>query len=820
MKHSQHAPLQQRMSYDDDDDGFLGYVESTVDPGPWINLTTALFYVVSIAVFPCLVAAGRKYEQRKLRAQVQQDLTVEENEVDDDLKEAPLETPNQESRSEVRSEAPKSYVHGRSAESGFSPPRSPTPPSRMTGIEIAGEKVQTFLDMLIMPPYPDDTGSHLSNTGSPGGGSINDVLDAGAVLRHRNAGVPLYRRCQKEQQWEEEHLMERRLDMQDAAARAMLTSLVKAAEKRDASSPPDEDDKSDNASVRWMQLKNVPEGTPLTPESLRRISASLPNEGFTCHFDDKSVVSSSVMESVCEADILPCDAIDGTDPGLIEKVPMEGENIDLVYGNRAWWWPSMMAAAFDRLLQVAEWDKEMKRILSLAIPFSLAAASKGGFELVRVALVANFVGTDAVGAYTIVLLILGLTQEFFGGFALTNASLCSHAVGVDNHFQAGKYVQISSVLYSLCMIPNVFVWMFFTDDVVRLFGFNELTCQMAQDYARFYVLTQYIQGWEEAYGSLLCVIEHELFYTVMRIGNQVVATCFILGLVLTKPTTLGQIGLVELGSQALFFALTLLITNWAGWMKDYTKGMFETNALRDKAAVRTVVKTAIPLALGQLLEFGEWEVLTIFVAFLGPAEVTTWGIVGSLWDTIEMLTEGFGDAGEIRTGFHLGAARPATARLSSYKTIIISIIFALIITSILWILGEDLATWLTPDPTLQRLILEVLPLLGVGNIALTAGSVSWALVGAQGRYRLATFVAFISSWSVTLPMAAIYTFLFRFDLQAMVSAVVIGYTITGTCLQYILVRSDWERLSKLVIEENEESDSSDESSSEEESSNN
>lgn len=135
-------------------------------------------------------------------------------------------------------------------------------------------------------------------------------------------------------------------------------------------------------------------------------------------------------------------------------------------------------------------------------------------------------------------------------------------------------------------------------------------------------------------------------------------------------------------------------------------------------------------------------------------------------------------------------------------------ICAIIITSVLWIIGEDLATWLTPDPTLQRLIVEVLPLMGIGNIALTAGTVSWALVGAQGRYRLATSIAFIGSWCVTLPLAAIYTYGFNIDLQGVTSAVVVGNSVTGTCLAYVLVRSDWERLSLILVELNVDNDSS------------
>lgn len=175
--------------------------------------------------------------------------------------------------------------------------------------------------------------------------------------------------------------------------------------------------------------------------------------------------------------------------------------------------------------------------------------------------------------------------------------------------------------------------------------------------------------------------------------------------------------------------------------------------------------------------------------------------------------QGFGDSGEIRVAYHMGSGKPATARYSAYKTILVGVIMATIFTSIMWIAGLDLAKWLTPDPTLQYLIAELLPLVGVGNVALTAGSVSWALVGAQGRYRLATLTAFVSSWCVTLPLAAFFTYGLNFDMQGVVASVVAGYSVTGTCLLYILIRSDWERLSKIIVELNAEDDFSSSSSS-------
>lgn len=228
------------------------------------------------------------------------------------------------------------------------------------------------------------------------------------------------------------------------------------------------------------------------------------------------------------------------------------------------------------------------------------------------------------------------------------------------------------------------------------------------------------------------------------------------------------------------------------------------------------MRTAVPLSFGYLLEYGEWEVLTIFAAFLGPAEVAAWGILGSLWETFETLSKGIADGGEVRCAYHLGNSNPGMAQIAAYKSILLSVAASFFFTSILWMMGEDLAVWFTPDPTLQNMLADLLPLLGVGNITLTAGAVSWALVGAQARYRLATLVAFISSWGVTMPLAAILTYGFRFNLQGITCAVVIGYSVTCTILFYILLRSDWERISKHVVELNEEEDESSVESGEEE----
>lgn len=157
---------------------------------------------------------------------------------------------------------------------------------------------------------------------------------------------------------------------------------------------------------------------------------------------------------------------------------------------------------------------------------------------------------------------------------------------------------------------------------------------MAQQYARFLVFAQWFEGLDEAYGNLLSVIEHERFVSFNAIANELAGTCLILIAVLggDNKTTLIDVGTIELSVEAIFFGFSLVVSNGLGWTKKYTEGMLRTNALRNTVAVHTVFKTALPLALGQLLQYSEWEILTIFVASLGTAEVTTWGKPGLLKD--------------------------------------------------------------------------------------------------------------------------------------------------------------------------------------------
>ena len=184
--------------------------------------------------------------------------------------------------------------------------------------------------------------------------------------------------------------------------------------------------------------------------------------------------------------------------------------------------------------------------------------------------------------------------------------------------------------------------------------------------------------------------------------------------------------------------------------------------------------------------------------FLGPAEVITWGLLGYVWTLFGSFSDGFADAAELRCTYHLDMNRPEKARSSAYKSIYLSLHCGIFCTSIIFLVGEDLVGWITPDPTLQSSAAELLPLVGIGQVAMATSAVSWSLVRAQGRNAQANIVHFVGNWCTATLMGALLIILFRINLQGLLAALVLGYTIGGFGNLYILSRSQWDRIAKLM----------------------
>jgi Na+-driven multidrug efflux pump len=137
---------------------------------------------------------------------------------------------------------------------------------------------------------------------------------------------------------------------------------------------------------------------------------------------------------------------------------------------------------------VLSFDKEMNKILSLAIPFTISGLFTEICSSICLALVGIYIGTHALAAYALVNILVGLTDGVLQGPIHACTTLCAHAVGAGNPTLAGSYIQLAIFFYLLVNVPVLFLWFVYMRDVILFLEWGEEeTAQMAEDYIRVYV---------------------------------------------------------------------------------------------------------------------------------------------------------------------------------------------------------------------------------------------------------------------------------------------------------------------------------------------
>ena len=453
---------------------------------------------------------------------------------------------------------------------------------------------------------------------------------------------------------------------------------------------------------------------------------------------------------------------------------------------------------------ICSWSTETQKILKLAVPYTISSLASSIFTNVGLVLVSKNIGTKAVAAYALVQILVGLTDGVLYGPIYATTTLCAHAVGAGNTFLAGQYIQLAYLFYLFFSIPFVWFWWCYIYEVILLLEWgDEATALLAQDFTRVYIWSCVLSAISSVLWQLLEITDHAVEGTLVSIAWGFVNVVVIGSLVKTKETTtLRDVAWVYVGTDIVFIGLTFALATCRGWLKPFTGGLFRSFSLLNVGAIGRLMKQAIPLSFGSLLSNAEWAVLTFFAAHLGPAEVAAWAILGSIWDVFYRVTAGIGDAAEVRVAYHLGDNCPSMAKVSAYKALIMGMVVASVVSIVYFTLQHDIPRWFTSDTTLQAMLSELVPFVGVGNLTMTFGMLCWSLIGAQGEYKLATWISFVSSWGVVMPLSALYVFVFRLDLQGLTSAVVIGNVSTGACLSYVLLSTDWDKVAQKIEDQN------------------
>lgn len=384
-------------------------------------------------------------------------------------------------------------------------------------------------------------------------------------------------------------------------------------------------------------------------------------------------------------------------------------------------------------------------------------------------------------------------------FRDAHTTLCAHAVGAGNYFLAGQYLQLAEIGFTLTAFLPLLLMGVFTDQVLVWLNVSDDVAEIGGNFAAVQVFALFIGGLNNVQMQFLNAIDPSNYSNAIEILMNASYTAGIaIYLHRNAYASLVDLAWIKLSVAVLFIPINIIVLAKRGWLALCGPGMVK-DSLKNKEAVKQMMKAGIPLGIGSLIRESEWGVLVIFASSIGQDDVATFAVVRRMFDIFSSLIEGLCCGAELRCAYHMGRGNQLQASRSAYKSLIIGIaIGAALAFSFYGVLGKAVFKLLDYDH-IGAEGTQLIPLLCLCSIVMTIGMLGWALLGAQGRVRLATFITMVTSWIVTIPIAAIFVYVKRYDLQGLVAAVTMGYSVSSTVIMYLLIRSNWKKRLKKVM---------------------
>lgn len=222
-------------------------------------------------------------------------------------------------------------------------------------------------------------------------------------------------------------------------------------------------------------------------------------------------------------------------------------------------------------------DRESRQLLRYAIPFTVYSLASSTMENVCLALVGIYIGTKELAAYVLVILLTELTDQFLRGCIRANTTLCAHAIGANNNVLAGRYFQLSILIYLLAAVPVALFWTRYTERVILWLDWGDDTvASYAGQFAQVYVWSQVVKSMQLALKYMLDWENKEIFNTLIEFLEEAFTVIAILiACVRGWKVTLPMVGWIYLLNTVIFAMFTLLVSIYAGWLSPFRKGMLD-----------------------------------------------------------------------------------------------------------------------------------------------------------------------------------------------------------------------------------------------------
>ncbi|WRT67868.1 uncharacterized protein IL334_004842 [Kwoniella shivajii] len=455
-------------------------------------------------------------------------------------------------------------------------------------------------------------------------------------------------------------------------------------------------------------------------------------------------------------------------------------------------------------VEVRVWSEalraELPIILRSSIPIFFSQLAEWSLNLASVVSIGHL-GTTELAASSLASMTAAVSSfSILQGLCTAMDTLLPAAWTSSDPSRVGLWTQRMAVVLTVSMIPMFMIWWNIEGVLVTL-GQEVEVAKHASEYLRWLslgipgyggnvLLKKYLQA-----QGLMYVPTYVLFFVAPT--NVLMNYLFVWG---PDSIRLGFVGgAVATGmSYNLAFLISLL------WIMFYgPREAFHPIKLKHCCSkLGTVTSLGLAGTIMLSSEWWAWEAMALAASILGPIHLAAQSVLLSTASTFYQVPAALGIAAAVRVGNLLGAGRGWEAKWASRASLLLSLLFAAVNSSICIIFRKKWGYLFNNDAEVVTLVAEIMPYIALfqlsDGIVSTAGSVLRSL----GLHTTGALINLTSYYIIGLPFGLWLTFTPRFHLGLIGIWVGLSIALTyASILEFYMVwKANWTRAVERIRE--------------------
>ena len=444
---------------------------------------------------------------------------------------------------------------------------------------------------------------------------------------------------------------------------------------------------------------------------------------------------------------------------------------------------------------------EAKRLLQLGLPMVATQLFIMGMGFVDTVMAGRYSATDLAGValggnllWPIFMFMSGLNMALIPILAQLRGA--EQLDGSGEKVRQGLWIAITAAVVTIAIIQVVeplYVWL----------GVDGKVIQIAMDYL-------YACAW----GLPPLLVYVTLRFTAEGLGHTkppmvIAAGALALNIPLNYAFIYGNFGMPALGgagcgvASAIVFWAELLMMLYVVRLPFFQQtGFAEKFSLPSLQGIKEIFAIGLPIATTAFVGMMVYSIISFLIAGMGVHEFAAHSIAGNLNWLTYVIPMSLGSAVSIRVGFALGALDAEAVRHVIRTTLIITIIYALLVTAVLLVSRQLLVSLYTRDPAVLGIAATLMLFIAFYQLFddLQA-TISGALRGFKDTF-VPMLISLVSYWLISLPLGYLLAEgkLFTakpLGLYGYWAAMTFGLLLTATCVGIRLRMTSKRNLSRL-----------------------